>query len=189
MEWMKLFGLIVGSGGLLGVILGFFGRWILNKISYKSELNRTYLVPFKKWCAETYGELLEFWRSYKSSVPPGTSDLEIVIDYCYLHEALAYAPRWTIKIPDDVRDILWKIIHEVDTTWHNIEQNYQCYIHDRESVIKLFQSSTGLDVAKEVKDKLPYKFQGQSPWKKDEIEALLAFLEKEAIEFRRRRRT
>jgi hypothetical protein len=181
MEWAELFVLIVGSGGFLSVILGFFVRWLLININFRNELNKEYLVPFKKWCAETYGELLEFWRSYKSSVLPGTSDLEIVIDYCYLHEALAYAPRWTITMPEDVRNNLWEIIREVDTTWHNIEQKYQCYIHDRESAVKLFQSAIGFKIAKEVKDKLPYKFKGQDPWKKDKIKALLDFLEKETV--------
>lgn len=112
----------IGVGAGFAIIAAIFTTWI----SWRLELRRIYLAPFRKWCAESYGELYEFKSRYLeenrdlSEIP----DVLIILDYRDLHEVLRYAPRWIGKVrkeDEDVANEFIELVKEVDKRWHSLE--------------------------------------------------------------------
>jgi hypothetical protein len=105
------------------------------------------LAPFRKWCADTCGELLEFYKRYSEEKerrtsypqkhpslverrwkrPHSQTHLLLIIDFKALHDVLEYAPCWLSKIENDKEEIaekFWKLISDVDNSWHSLQGKY-----------------------------------------------------------------
>lgn len=144
-EWVKEWWwvwIIISS--IVTWIFGYFIRpWFASRTTLIRKLAATYLVPFRKWCSDFYGELNEFNRRYLDKDFSNISDLQIIVDYRELHETLRYAPRWIGKIGKKkkykpIRDNLLKLIELVDTFWHNLENEYSQELPSKDNV-KLFE--------------------------------------------------
>ena len=115
------------EGFMIGVTLAtLITLFCVPKVREWIKLREIYLAPFRKWCGDTCGELLEFYERYKKkpqSPPQSTSILHhmsecyrrcmedirwkeenpqnhllLIIDFGELHEVLKKAPKWIAKI-------------------------------------------------------------------------------------------
>lgn len=141
---------------IVSFIIGFWGP----KIGEKFMLRKKYLVPFREWCTEFYGELYEFNYRYLKSDYSDVSSLQIINDYWQLHEVLRYVTRWIGKLKKEdvsVRDNIWKLLQLVDVFWHNLEESHKKEIPSEEKTkrfeagIKELENTAQDKIAEEIK--------------------------------------
>lgn len=129
MEWVKEWWwvwIIISS--IVTWIFGYFiGPWFASRTTLRRELAATYLVPFRKWCADLYGELYEFKERYTKS--SNLTPILIIIDYRELHDRLRDAPKWTGKIEKEkenegVAKYLRELTELIDKNWHELQDKH-----------------------------------------------------------------
>jgi len=134
---------ITGLFTLLGVAIGVVGTvFLAPKIREKFKLREIYLAPFRKWCADFYGELDEFWGKYLSCTANRTnySNVEIIDDWRALHEVVMDGPKWLAKIKTEDETIANKLdnlLRIIDHIWHESEEEYNVRLRDRFDIISL----------------------------------------------------
>lgn len=124
--------------GIIGLIIGV----IAQKRHHDLELDRIYLAPFRRWCAEFYDELYEFKRRYLNSKVPcaGYSDIQVIDDWRALHDISAYAMAWLAKIQKQDKDLfsqLETLLLKIDKFWHALETRHQFVLENRKDIIGL----------------------------------------------------
>jgi hypothetical protein len=136
------------EGFLAGVtIASLITLFLVPKVRELSKLREIYIAPFRKWCGDTCGELLEFYKRYseekerRAPYPQkhpslverrwkrshSQTPLLLIIDFKALHDVLEHAPRWLSKIENDENEIaekFWKLISDVDNSWHSLQCKY-----------------------------------------------------------------
>jgi hypothetical protein len=137
---LSFFGAIIG--GILTVLLG---PWVAEKFKLREE----YFVPFSKWCTEFYGDLWEFASRYVGQAdknyfsPSDFSDIQVILDYRSLHNALINTSTWIGKIRKEDKiayEELKRLLETVDRFWHYLENKYPKQLPSVEGV-KEFNSS------------------------------------------------
>ena len=131
---------IIGLAGIIGG--GLITAFLVPRIRLKFELNRVYLAPFRKWCADFNGELDEFWSRHLScTVNRATySNVQIIDDWIALHEVVVDGPKWLAKIKKENEKIAIKLdnlLSIVDRVWHESEETYNVRLKDRFDIISL----------------------------------------------------
>lgn len=159
-----IMGLILNSILIATIITGVvtvFSLLFGPRIGEKFMLRSKYLVPFREWCTEFYGELYEFNYRYLKSDYSGVSSLQIINDYWQLHEVLRYVTRWIGKLKKEdvsVRDNIWKLLQLVDVFWHNLEKSHKKEIPSEEKTKRFEAGIKELDhaaqdkIAKKIKE-------------------------------------
>lgn len=129
--------------GIAGVIVGaVLTTWLGPKFAEMFKLRETYLVPFRKWCSEFYGELDEFQRRYLNSNVnySSYSDVQIIDDYRAFHEIVMSAPMWVGKIEKERSELANNVkglIDIVDQFWHRLETQYNLQLQNRMDIAQL----------------------------------------------------
>lgn len=126
---------------VIGTVSGIFlNHFVSPKIKEKYLLREKYLVPFKEWCNELYGELTEFESMIlkeidenKDSNVKRISNLQIILDYWSLHHAFIGGEKYFYKISvkskkDNVYGKLRELVNEIEIFWHNLEDKYSLQI-------------------------------------------------------------
>lgn len=179
-------GLILNSIVIAAIITFFvtvFSLLFGPRISEKFMLRSKYLVPFREWSMEFYGELYEFNYRYLKSDYLGVSPLQIINDYWQLHETLRYATRWIGKSKKEnksARDNIWKLLQLVDVFWHNLENSHRKEIPSEEKT-KLFEAGIKkLDDAKQevIAEKIKKHVESNRQTYINIIDGLNSYLEK-----------
>lgn len=133
--------------GAIGAVIGGAIVLIAVKWRHSLELDRVYLAPFRKWCAELYDELYELNNRYLtdkaqkrgySRIP----HIQVIDDWRALHDVLAYGMGWLAKIRKEQKNKeLWRRFEDraakMDTFWHYLETRYQFVLQDRKDIIGL----------------------------------------------------
>lgn len=139
---------------IAGATTALLGPWVKEKFVVREQ----YVVPFKKWCGELYGELTEFKSRYAMEKDGNfvfsqteISDVLIILDFRSLHEALIDAPKWIGKIEKDegkesvacknLRDL----IDMVEKGWHALENEHGNELPSAESTKKFNEGIKGLE--------------------------------------------
>lgn len=142
------------AGPTIGFIFGYLiAPWISEKFRLKTELVRVYLLPFKKWCADFYGEVYEFKKRYleKKSSYDDLSSIQIIDDFREMHERMRFAPKWLAKIgkketgkkDKEKVKMFWKLLNDIDCFWHNLEDERELpYLKDTEAIIEKLKKPT-----------------------------------------------
>lgn len=134
---------VVAIIGLAGIIVGgLIAACLVPRVKLGLELNRVYLAPFRKWCADFHGELDEFWSRYLSCTVNRTtySNVQIIDDWRALHEAVVDGPKWLAKIKKENEKIAIKLanlLSIIDRVWHKSEETYNVRLKDRLDIISL----------------------------------------------------
>jgi len=111
------------TGGIITVLVG---PWVAEKF----KIRENYIVPFREWCTEFYGNLNEFDYRYTDKNKGNLdklSDIQIILDYRSLHDCLIDSHKWLGKISkenEDVSDLLTKLEEVVDGFWHHLEDQH-----------------------------------------------------------------
>jgi len=144
-------------GIIIGLILGCLVTLLVEQVRFKLELDRIYLAPFMKWCADFYGELDEFWARYLSSKVNRNdySNVQIIDDWRALHEVVIDGSKWLAKVKkeneeqneqgtkgekgegDEKIGKFSKLLRIIDRLWHQSEDKYDVKLKDRFDVIGL----------------------------------------------------
>ena len=143
-EGMSPIGIAVITAVIAGVI-GFISGRDTARRQHDLELDRIYLAPFRKWCAEFYDELYEIRGRYlagqeQSTVHPNIPDIQVIDDWRALHDTAAYAMRWLVIIRSKDTGLgrqFETLIRKMDEFWHGLENDYQFVLQDRKSIIGL----------------------------------------------------
>ena len=174
--------------GIIGVVIGgilayIVGPYFSERFKLRTELAKVYLVPFRKWCSNFYGELSEFNKRYLKGEYSHVSDLQIIVDYRDLHETLRYAPCWIGKIgkeSESTRDNLWNLMEIVDIFWHSLENIYSSDLPSRDDVnlfitdIKMLPKDKRQEIAYKIREHIEDKKQNFLDAK---ITSILEYLE------------
>lgn len=135
--------------GLAGIIVGsLITAFLVPRVRFQFELNRIYLAPFGKWCADFHGELDEFWeRHFSSTVTKNTySNVQFIDEWRALHEIAMDGPKWLAKVKNEekkkknaakVAVRLGKLLSITDRVWHELEERYNVRLRDRFDIISL----------------------------------------------------
>lgn len=131
--------------GLIAGAIGFISGRDTARRQHDLELDRIYLAPFRKWCAEFYDELYEMCGRYPAGQEQSTahrdiSDIQIIDDWRALHDTAAYAMGWLVRIRSKDKSLcgqLETLIRDIDKFWHRLENEYQFVLQDRKSIIGL----------------------------------------------------
>jgi len=139
---------ITAITGIAGLIGGCLLTLSVERIRFKFELNRVYLAPFRKWCADFHGELDEFWTRYLSCTVNRTnySNVQITDDWRALHEIVVDGPKWLAKIKKEDGKIATKLgdlLGIIDRVWHKSEETYNVRLKDRFDIISLGKVTRG----------------------------------------------
>ena len=168
-------------GTIISVIVGVL---IAPKINEKFKLRGIYLAPFRKWCAETYGELDEFYKRYFIGEKLGRLPkdyLLLILDYRDLHETLRYAPQWIGKIRKDKKatgEKFWMLMNKVDKSWHRLGQDFR---HSLPAVddVKIFEEHIKNSLSDVEQKKIATKiWKDMKALSRDDIAKILDFLYK-----------
>jgi hypothetical protein len=92
---LNLLGAVIG-----GVLIVLIGPWVAEKF----KLRESYIVPFRKWCTEFYGDLYEFKFRYVDKEIESFqeySDIQVILDYRSLHNSLIDSYIWMGKMIKD----------------------------------------------------------------------------------------
>jgi hypothetical protein len=99
--WSQILISIAGGAVSGSLITHFIGPWMKEK--YK--LREIYLVPYKEWCGDMYGEVLEFEHLCKHKHT--LSDDYIVFHFWEIHNTVRHGHKWMGKIKKD--PFRWRI--------------------------------------------------------------------------------
>jgi len=130
------------TSGIIGLIAGVIIGLVTARLQHNLELDRIYLAPFRKWCADFYDELYEFERRYLDSQAQSTkySNIQVIDDWRSLHDILAYATGWLARIQKEDKKLycqLETLVREIDEFWHGLETQHQFVLRDRKDIIGL----------------------------------------------------
>ena len=134
---------VVAIIGLAGIIVGgLIAAFLVPRVRLNLELDRLYLAPFKKWCADFHGALDEFWSRHISGTVNRTtySNVQIIDDWRALHEVVVDGPKWLAKIKKENEKIAIKLdnlLSIIDRVWHESEETYNVRLKDRFDIISL----------------------------------------------------
>lgn len=138
---------------IIGLAAGSLLTLLAQRVRFKFELNRIYLAPFRKWCADFYGELDEFWTRYFSRKITRThySNVQIIDDWRALHEVVKDGPKWLAKVKKEekeqeeqgkeekgdqkIANKLNDLLNTIDYLWHKAEDKYNVALKDRFDII------------------------------------------------------
>lgn len=146
--------------GIIGLIGGIIIGLVTAKRQHDLELDRIYLAPFRKWCAELYDELYEINKRYltEKAQKRGYShipDIQVIDDWRALHDVLAYGMGWLAKIRKERKKDkeLWRRFEDrtakMDIFWHYLETRCQFVLQGRKDIIGL-----GLTRQRDVADRI-----------------------------------
>jgi len=134
---------------IIGILFAYLiGPWISERFKLKTELARLYFAPFKKWCADCYGEVYEFQNRYlgKKFCPKKYSGIQIIDDFREIHERIRFLSKWLAKIEknDNKRvEIFWKFLDKIDCFWHNLEDRHRLpYLRNTKMIIEKLDKPT-----------------------------------------------
>ena len=172
---------IIGFSAIAGGILTLLGALLVEKIRFKFLLNRIYLAPFRKWCANIYGEFDEFWSRYLSGTTNRRdfSSVQIIDDWLALHEEIIQAPKWLAKVKKEKPKVGQKfdnLLSTIDCFWHKYEEEYNIKLKDRFDIIDIDKHIRRL-----MADNLWQKGRGilkRTPISKKDKEEILSYLKK-----------
>ena len=120
--------IILLAGAIATIAATFLGPYI----AYMIEIRKSYIIPFKKWCAELYGELVEFeGRYYHSSnvkPDPNNNPYSYIIDLRDLHNTLIKSFQWKPIIERSLSkegfECLNNLLNDIDGIWHSLQYRY-----------------------------------------------------------------
>lgn len=171
--------------GAIGGVIGGAAVLIAVKRQHSLELDRIYLAPFRKWCAELNDELYEINNRYLTAKAQklGYShipDIQVIDDWRALHDVLAYGMGWLAKIRKEQKNRdLWRRFEgcagEMDTFWHDLETRYQFVLQGRKDIIALGLTRQR-DVADEIQRKGPKLLLGI------DVDGVISYLEEKIPE-------
>jgi ABC-type Fe3+/spermidine/putrescine transport system ATPase subunit len=162
---------------LLGVIIGVVGTvFLAPRIREQFKLREIYLAPFRKWCADFYGELDEFYERYLSSSVKRNnySDVQIIDDWRALHEVVMDGPKWLARVKKEDKEIaknFRKLLGTIDRYWHKFEEKYNVRLKNRFDIITL-EATRRRDMANAL-------WARKNIWKGIDKEAILTYLWKQ----------
>lgn len=127
--------LIPAISGIVGAIIGsistvYFGPVFTEKFKLREE----YVVPFRRWCIEFYGELREFEKYVEKDLSI-YSDHVLILDLEGLHAALIKAYRWIGMIEKEdeaIGEKIIKLMNTVENFWHYLDNDYNKELDDVE---------------------------------------------------------
>lgn len=168
--------LIVAITALMTAIIGGFSGFYIERWRNNRELDRVYLAPFRKWCAEFYDELRECTERYLvSQIPCGQySKIQVIDDWRALHDISTYGRGWLAKIRKENKEVakkLEELLTRTDEFWHRLETNYQFVLENRIDIVRLGVQRQN-DIAREICNQVTSLLQRQK------VNEVLEYLEK-----------
>jgi hypothetical protein len=111
------------GGGVIGILTTVFAA---PYVTEKFQLRRQYFIPFRQWCTEMYGVIMEFKHMYEDINSNAKYDNAnyVIFHLWYIHKSVEEGYKWLGKVKKDNKDVASSfhcIFDQIDSVWHRVE--------------------------------------------------------------------